>query len=90
VKRAAIVHYWLLNQRGGEKVLEALCRLLPQADIFTLFCDPRTLSPEVPTHKIATSFLNPGRRRCRGEMGRFRLPPSRIRKPRSRRAPEAY
>ena len=36
--RAAIVHYWLLNRRGGEKVLDALCRLLPlparpQADI---------------------------------------------------------
>ena len=39
--RAAIVHYWLLNRRGGEKVLDALCRLLPDADIFTLFCDPR-------------------------------------------------
>ena len=38
--RAAIVHYWLLNQRGGEKVLDAICRLLPDADIFTLFCDP--------------------------------------------------
>ena len=43
--RAAIVHYWLLNRRGGEKVLDALCRLLPEADIFTLFCDPATLSP---------------------------------------------
>jgi glycosyltransferase involved in cell wall biosynthesis len=61
VKRAAIVHYWLLNRRGGEKVLEALCRLLPEADIFTLFCDPRTLSPEVRSHKITTSFLNPAR-----------------------------
>jgi glycosyltransferase involved in cell wall biosynthesis len=60
--RAAIVHYWLLNRRGGEKVLDALCRLLPEADIFTLFCDPETLSPAVRTHKIATSFLNPLRR----------------------------
>ena len=39
--RSAIVHYWLLNMRGGEKVLEALCRLLPEADLFTLFYDPR-------------------------------------------------
>ena len=62
VKRAAIVHYWLLNRRGGEKVLEALCRLLPDADIFTLFCDAATLSPELRKHKITTSFLNPGRR----------------------------
>ena len=56
--RAAIVHYWLLNRRGGEKVLDALCRLLPQADIFTLFCDPETLSPAVRAHTITTS-LNP-------------------------------
>jgi glycosyltransferase involved in cell wall biosynthesis len=60
--RAAIVHYWLLNRRGGEKVLDGLCRLLPDADLFTLFCDPRTLSPVVEKHRITTSFLNPLRR----------------------------
>jgi len=60
--RAAIVHYWLVNRRGGEKVLDALCRLLPEADIFTLFCDPGTLSEEVRRHSITTSFLNPLRR----------------------------
>lgn len=63
--RAAIVHYWLLNRRGGEKVLDGLCRLLPDADIFTLFCDPAALSPEVRRHRIVTSFLNPLRRRHR-------------------------
>jgi hypothetical protein len=31
----AIVHYWLVGMRGGEKVVEALCELYPQADIFT-------------------------------------------------------
>jgi glycosyltransferase involved in cell wall biosynthesis len=60
--RAAIIHYWLLNRRGGEKVLDGLCRLLPDADIFTLFCDPATLSDEVRRHRITTSFLNPLRR----------------------------
>jgi len=60
--RVALVHYWLLGRRGGEKVLEALCRLLPQADIFTLFCDPATLGAGIARHRIATSFLNPGRR----------------------------
>ena len=63
--RAAIVHYWLLNRRGGEKVLDALCRLLPDADIFTLFCNPATLSPVVRSHRIVTSFLNPLRRHYR-------------------------
>src|ERR1039458_9211938 len=57
--RAAIVHYWLLNWRGGEKVLESLCRLLPDADIFTLFYDPRAVSPEIRRHNVTASFLNP-------------------------------
>jgi len=42
--RTAIVHYWLLNMRGGEKVVEALCKLLPDADVFTLFYDPEAIS----------------------------------------------
>jgi glycosyltransferase involved in cell wall biosynthesis len=51
-----------LDRRGGEKVLDAFCRLLPDADIFTLFSAPRTLSQEVRLHRITTSFLNPLRR----------------------------
>ena len=39
--RAAIVHYWLLNRRGGEKVVDALCRLLPGADIYHALLRPR-------------------------------------------------
>ena len=60
--RAAIVHYWLLDMRGGEKVLEALCRLLPEADIFTLFYDPESVSPAIRSHRITSSFLQPLRR----------------------------
>src|SRR5690348_9945164 len=63
--RAAIVHYWLLNWRGGEKVLEAICRVLPDADIFTLFCDPTQLSGEVRRHRIVASFLDPFRKHYR-------------------------
>ena len=63
--RAAIVHYWLINQRGGERVVDALCRLLPEADVFTLFCDRHALSPELRRHRITTSFLNPLRRHYR-------------------------
>jgi glycosyltransferase involved in cell wall biosynthesis len=60
--RVAIVHYWLLGMRGGEKVLEALCRLLPGADIFTLFYDPERVSPLIRSHRVTASFLNPMRR----------------------------
>ena len=40
--KVALVHYWLVNMAGGEKVLEALCRLYPQADIFTHVVDGET------------------------------------------------
>jgi glycosyltransferase involved in cell wall biosynthesis len=63
--RAAIVHYWLLNMRGGEKVVEALCDLLPEADIFTLFYDPDRISPAIRSHRIRASFLQPFRKHYR-------------------------
>jgi glycosyltransferase involved in cell wall biosynthesis len=63
--RAAIVHYWLLNMRGGEKVVEALCSLLPGADIFTLFYDPDRVSPAIRLHRVHTSFLQPLRKHYR-------------------------
>lgn len=63
--RCALVHYWLLGMRGGEKVLEALCRLFPDSDIFTLFYDPDRVSPLIRSHRVITSFLNPFRRHYR-------------------------
>jgi glycosyltransferase involved in cell wall biosynthesis len=60
--RTAIVHYWLLNMRGGEKVLEALCRLLPDADLFTLFYEPDRISPVIRAHRCQASFLQPFRK----------------------------
>src|SRR5579864_6171558 len=60
--RVAIVHYWLLGMRGGEKVLETLCRLTPEADLFTLFYDPEKVSPLIRSRRVTTSFLNPLRR----------------------------
>jgi glycosyltransferase involved in cell wall biosynthesis len=64
--RVALVHYWLLGNRGGEKVLEAICRLLPQADIFTLFYDPAHVSPFIRSRNVKASFLNPLKRFHRG------------------------
>ena len=48
--------------RGGERVLESLCRLYPQADIFTLFYEPSRVSETIRSHKVTASFLNPLRR----------------------------
>ena len=33
--KTALLHYWLTNLRGGEKVFSALRELMPQADVFT-------------------------------------------------------
>lgn len=63
--RCAIVHYWLLGMRGGERVVEALCRLVPQADIFTLFYDAARVSPIIRSHAVKSSFLNPFKRHYR-------------------------
>jgi glycosyltransferase involved in cell wall biosynthesis len=60
--RVAIVHYWLLGMRGGEKVVEALCRLYPDADLFTLFYQPDKVSDLIRSRPVTTSFLNAGRR----------------------------
>ncbi len=56
--RVAIVHYWLVSMRGGEKVVEALCDLYPEADIFTLVCDRAQVSEKIKRHRITTSFLD--------------------------------
>ena len=33
--KTALLHYWLTNVRGGEKVLAALGKIFPEADVFT-------------------------------------------------------
>jgi glycosyltransferase involved in cell wall biosynthesis len=55
--RVAIIHYWLVNMRGGEKVVEALCNMFPQADIFTHAYVPAAVSETIRKHKVTTSFI---------------------------------
>jgi glycosyltransferase involved in cell wall biosynthesis len=56
--RVAIIHYWLVGMRGGEKVLEALCELYPHADIFTHVYVPEMISEKIRRHKITPTFIN--------------------------------
>ncbi|WP_338667709.1 glycosyltransferase [Pseudodesulfovibrio methanolicus] len=57
--KVALVHYWLVNRNGGgERVIEALCELFPQADIFTHCVDPTKLSHTLEQHTIKTTFIN--------------------------------
>lgn len=56
--KVAIVHYWLVTMRGGEKVLEELCKMYPQADIYTNVYTPDKISDEIKKHKIYTTKVN--------------------------------
>jgi len=55
--RVALVHDWLTGMRGGEKVIELIGSLYPEAPIFTLFHFPGSVSPAIESHPIHTSFL---------------------------------
>ncbi len=55
--RVALVHDWLTGMRGGEKVLEAMAELFPEAPIFTLIHRRGSVSSVLESHPIHTSFL---------------------------------
>jgi glycosyltransferase involved in cell wall biosynthesis len=55
--RVAIVHYWLVNMRGGEKVIEAFLEMFPQADIYTHVYDPQSMPETIKSKKIFTSYI---------------------------------
>ena len=55
--RVALVHYWLVGMRGGEKVLEELCGMFPGADIFTHVAAPERLSARLRAHRIEETFV---------------------------------
>lgn len=56
--KVALVHHWLVTMRGGEKVLEEIAGLYPQADIFTLVYNKCGVSDKLRQHRIFTSWLN--------------------------------
>ncbi len=56
-RKVALVHYWLVSMRGGEKVLESLCRMYPDAHIFTHVLNKEGLSPFLQERTIHTSFI---------------------------------
>lgn len=55
--RVAITHHWIVNWRGGEKVLKAIADLFPDADIYTHVADPDLVARELPGRKISTTFI---------------------------------
>jgi glycosyltransferase involved in cell wall biosynthesis len=55
--RVALVHDWLTGMRGGEKVLEAICELFPDAPLYTLVHVPGSVSPTIERRTIHTSII---------------------------------
>lgn len=55
--RVALVHDWLTGMRGGEKVLEQIADLFPQAPIYSLFAFEERISERLRRHSIRTSRL---------------------------------
>ena len=58
--KVAIVHYWLVTWRGGEKVVESLLKLFPGADIYTLFYEKSVCQPYLKNNRVYTSCLDHG------------------------------
>jgi glycosyltransferase involved in cell wall biosynthesis len=56
-RRVAIIHYWLVGMRGGERVVERLLRLFPQADLFTHVYVPERMSQTIRSVKVHTTFI---------------------------------
>lgn len=54
----AIVHYWFVAMRGGERVVERLLHLFPNADIFTNVYDPDSLSATLKKAPMKAGFVN--------------------------------
>lgn len=56
--KVVLLHDWLTGFRGGERVLEALCEVFPEAPIYTLLHKKGSTSPIIESREIVTSFLD--------------------------------
>lgn len=63
--RVALVHYWLVSMRGGERVLERLLDMFPGADVFTHVYDPEKVSSKIRAANVRETFIGrlPGARK---------------------------
>jgi len=55
--KVALVHDYLVQYGGAERVLEALCEIFPRAPIYTLVYDEKKFEGRFGKKKIYTSFL---------------------------------
>ncbi len=52
-----IVHDWLTGSRGGEKVLDAICRMVPAAPVLTLVSRAEAITGALAGRRIRTSVI---------------------------------
>ncbi len=57
MSKIALAHHWLVSMRGGERVLEEMCALFPDAPIHTLVAQVDRLTERITSHRIIPSFL---------------------------------
>jgi glycosyltransferase involved in cell wall biosynthesis len=55
--RVALVHYWFMRRRGGERVVESLMEIFPKADIYALVVDSSWRETTFRSRRVTTSFL---------------------------------
>lgn len=55
--KTALLHYWMTNYRGGERVLAEFCGLFPDADIFTHTYNPDKLKEPFNSHTVRETFI---------------------------------
>lgn len=53
--KVCFVHDWLVTYRGGEKVLQSLGKIFPEAPIYTLFYDQKKMRQHFKEKQIITS-----------------------------------
>ncbi|MDP6959448.1 MAG: glycosyltransferase, partial [Planctomycetota bacterium] len=56
--KVALIHYWLVSWRGGEKVVESISKMFSDLDIYTLFLDPQIKEEYFPDREVYSSNLD--------------------------------
>jgi glycosyltransferase involved in cell wall biosynthesis len=56
--RVALIHYWLIDFRGGEKTLKAISDIFPQCDIYAHVIDASLVARVFPNHRVTPTFIS--------------------------------
>lgn len=57
MRKVAIIHDWLVNYGGAERVVEAFLEIYPNADIYTLVYDEKKIGATFSKEKVKTTFI---------------------------------